>query len=59
MQANLNAFNTSANWLRSLELPQGSRIAMTREGRPFVRLAAAALDARRQAASLARHSIAV
>lgn len=38
---------------------QGSRITMTREGRPFVRLAAAALDARRQAASHARHSIAV
>lgn len=36
---------------------QGQRIAMTSFGRPFVRLAAAALDARLQAG--ARHSVAV
>ena len=44
-----------ADGLLSIE---GHRIAMTATGRPFVRLAAAALDARLQAGN-ARHSVAV
>lgn len=38
---------------------EGSHIAVTPNGRPFVRLAAAALDARLQHGTAARHSVAV